>query len=144
MIDLNKATYLSFKMDCYSCGSNTTPLDKNGYTQWLNNYDNDGNRLCNRCANRLIWNRLYREKWNPINDPKKLRFKGKRILLKYSTRKGLCERCGAIKGQGCKQTHRHHWFYLVIMPWACTEELCVRCHRHEHAVTFKHSALSGA
>jgi len=113
-------------MDCYSCGS------KHGTPNWLNNYDNDGNRLCSRCAMRLIYNRIHGKKWSIINSHKKIIFRGKAVMLDKAPRRGLCERCGAVKGIDCKKTARHHWFYLTIIPWACTEELCTSCHMRHH------------
>ena len=35
----------------------------------------------------------------------------------------------------CKVTNSHHLFYLPIMVWACTIELCPKCHGIETVKT---------
>lgn len=72
---------------------------------------------------------------------KRITFKGKRVSLKSAPRRNRCERCGKNKGDSfidydgiirkIRRTSMHHWFYLIIMPWACTEELCNSCHTKE-------------
>jgi hypothetical protein len=68
-------------------------------------------------------------KFNPIINAQRQKFKGLSKSMGWNPHKYVCSKCGAIKGIDCKQTHMHHWFYLIIMPWACCEELCVSCHK---------------
>lgn len=51
------------------------------------------------------------------------------IILTFNPRKGYCKLCSNnIHDGSCKLTSLHHWFYLRIMPWACTIEICNSCH----------------
>ena len=56
-------------------------------------------------------------------------FLNKPIILNWKLRKGYCSNCPKnIYDKTCKYTQLHHWLYVPIMPWACTEEFCSRCH----------------
>lgn len=55
-------------------------------------------------------------------------FLGRRIKLDWNPRKGICSECGAIKGKDCKKSDIHHLKYIPCMVWACTIELCSKCH----------------
>jgi hypothetical protein len=122
---------------CYSCGSTETGTNKKKdgtlYPIWYLNYDDDGSALCTRCYNHLYshpkWNKITNAKFNP----RMIRFLGKYVLLSFSPRKGMCSKCGRTVSNGeIKQTQMNHLMYIPIAPWACTEELCVRCHRKDH------------
>ena len=136
---------------CLNCGSNKTSLMKNKYERW-NRYKDRYREgyLCQKCYAKLISN----PKSNPINNhlrnknpdktrmklynPKRIAFLGKRILLAWNPRKGICFQCNKkigeeyvnYKGQTAIMmlTHIHHLIYLPIMVWAGTIELCVSCH----------------
>jgi hypothetical protein len=79
------------------------------YKQWSVNNKDRINKIKKRYSDRIIL------------------FKGRRIDVGFNVRTGICSNCG-------KQatTHRHHWFYLIIMPWSCTQELCESCHTTKH------------
>jgi len=70
----------------------------------------------------------YHKKWNPINNPKRirLRFKDKSVLLKENPRKGICSKC-------CKKgyTHIHHLEYHNNDVLKDAIELCASCHAYE-------------
>jgi hypothetical protein len=75
----------------------------------------------------------YNDKWNKITHNRTLVFLRKFIILTFNPRTGYCSWCpNNIHDGSCKRTAMHHWFYLTIMPWACTEELCSSCHRTTH------------
>jgi hypothetical protein len=119
------------KRFCSNCGSDKTRMDRN-HPRWLRY--NDG-YLCAKCQDRLIYNpRRSKEtikKYNDRNNLKILVFKGKRILLKENPRKGVCTRCGAIKGINCKITNMHHIRYHDDDILKDTVELCASCHSKE-------------
>lgn len=63
---------------------------------------------------------------------KKFHFLNKSIRQKDNPRTGYCSRCpNNLYDGSCKKTDTHHYFYMTIMPWACTIELCVSCHYYE-------------
>ena len=73
--------------------------------------------------------KAYNDKWNPINNPKRIRlqFKGKTLLLKENPRKGICSKCGKKT-----RTHIHHFAeYHENNPLKDTIELCSSCHAYE-------------
>lgn len=97
--------------------------------------------ICLKHYNRLIGNPKqtieYRRKYNKISWSKTLWFCNKPVYVGFVVRKGICERCGRKNGDkfiktrggiGTILTHKHHYFYLRIMVWACTEEICNLCH----------------
>lgn len=56
-------------------------------------------------------------------------FLKKITVLTFAPKKGFCSWCTKnIFDKSCKRTHIHHYFYLPIMTWACTIEICARCH----------------
>lgn len=123
---------------CLNCGSDKTYIHKDGRKQWhvyLDGY------LCKKCYNNLILNpklnRINNDRWNSVS----IIFLKLHIFLSFNPRKGICSWCGKKKGEkfttkkgsmGTILTHMHHWFYLPIMPWACTEEICNQCHGIHH------------
>ena len=120
---------LNDKKFCSNCRSYKTWIKPDGRPFWRT--DGKGNWLCTRCHFRLIGNPRRKietvRKWNKIQNPdynpRKIWFKTKWIVLSFNPRKGLCSKCHK-KGR----THMHHDFYITILPWACTRELCVGCH----------------
>ena len=123
---------------CYVCGSNKTLIHKDGRRQW---YIYNDEYICKKCYSRLInnpkWNKIYNEKWKNLS----IIFLGLQIFLSFNPRKGICSWCGRKKGEkfitrqgevGTILTHMHHWLYVRIMPWACTEEVCNSCHSIHH------------
>lgn len=95
---------------------------------WYNYKDTS---LCSLHYSKLINNKReyrtkeYRKKYND----RLLNFLGKRIMLSFKIRTGFCSLCyNNIFDKSCFTTHTHHWFYLPIMPWACSEERCPACH----------------
>lgn len=113
---------------CFECGSDTTRVrfttfshDKNGKQyraeDWYKN--ENGNRICNKC---------YRAK----RSKREMRFLGKKITLSFKIRKGICSKCGNnIFDGSCKNTNMHHIFYVPILVWFGTIELCASCHAEE-------------
>lgn len=120
---------------CYACGGSKTYIYR-GYENWFPNYDKDDNVLCGRCNGRYNMNPMLRKKWNailnPINHPRRMVFKGKRISLPYNPRNGICSDCGGVKGVDFKRTNLHHEKYDESNPLANTVELCIRCHQRRH------------
>ncbi len=134
---------LENKKICAACDSETTYITKQGYEFWHNH---DGYRLCQNCYVKYVQPSKSKEDIRKSNikthrkwSPRRITFKGKRVLTYGVLRKGKCSKCGKkigdeyINRKGeidlIKRTNMHHWFYLIIMPWSCTEELCVPCHR---------------
>jgi hypothetical protein len=117
---------------CNCCKSEVTYVDKKGKDRWHNH---DGEWFCDKCNHRLFTNPITNKKWAPINNIKRQVFKGNRLYFEKKPRTGKCSECGNVKGKDCKRTSNHHWFYLIIMPWACTIELCNSCHRKGHWAT---------
>jgi len=64
--------------------------------------------------------------------PRRISFRGKRILLKENPRKGICSNCGKSVAKGeIKTTNIHHTKYHYDDPLKDTIELCVKCHNIE-------------
>lgn len=121
--------------ECYNCGSIKTYIRKDGFEHWYNNRPLN-QWLCEKCNNILIKN----PKWHPITNPvwhektnkNDIIFVNKNVYLSFNPRTGRCSRCiNNIYDRTCKQTHMHHWVYIIILPWFGTEELCASCHRKE-------------
>lgn len=111
---------------CLNCNSTKTHIYKDGRKQW--HLYKDG-RLCKKCFNNLIQNPKLNKKWNGLA----IRFLGIRIFLSFNPRKGYCSWCPSNIFDGTtERTHMHHWFYVRILPWACTEEICNSCHTTHH------------
>jgi len=93
---------------CSNCGSNR--YHAKGY--------------CNKCYCKLITN----PKWRSINNKRRIKFKGKHILLKENPRTGVCSLCNH---HGRTNTH-HFAEYHDDDPLKDTIELCVSCHHKAH------------
>lgn len=110
------------KRVCSRCHSDKTYIrPKTGWPQW--GRDDKGGWLCCKCYNKIVTNPKWQKINNPIYNPRRIGFKTKRYIAKQNPRKGVCLGCGKHE-----RTEMHHWFYLIIMPWACTRELCMKCH----------------
>jgi len=72
------------------------------------------------------------KKWSTIHNPRRIVFKGRSVLLKENPRKGICSKCGAVKGKDCKNTIMHHEKYIESDVLAHTVEVCTRCHNKIH------------
>ena len=71
--------------------------------------------------------------WVKKLNSSRIKFKNKRIKLKFNPRIGICSKCNkSIQKNEIKQTQIHHTEYDDINPLANTIELCVSCHRKEH------------
>lgn len=68
------------------------------------------------------------------HDKRKLRFKGRQILVQSNPRIGVCSKCGKRNGLDIKRTHIHHIQYDENNPLAYTIELCTSCHAKEHGL----------
>lgn len=109
--------------------------------------------ICNKHYNKLIgcpkrpkgYNKKYNRNKTPEERKKlnirKIRFFNKSVFLSRKARKGICEWCGKKEGDkfiktnkkiGIVTTDTHHYFYLTIMKWACTVEICKSCHSSHH------------
>jgi len=63
-----------------------------------------------------------------------LNYKGKQITLKENPRIGVCSNCHrSVENGAIMRTQLHHLEYDNNNPLNHTIELCVRCHRQEHA-----------
>lgn len=69
------------------------------------------------------WNHIY----NAIHNPRKIRFKDKRIELKDNPRTGVCNLCRRVG-----LTNMHHLQYHDDDPLKDTIELCPSCHGKQH------------
>lgn len=107
---------------CFACGCTNTTLNKRGYTMWYYNHDVNHNALCSPCFLKYCYTINYEKK----RSRRRLKFLGRGRTLKFILRYGICDECGISR-----QTNLHHLFYLPIMPWACTIELCTSCHMKE-------------
>lgn len=63
--------------------------------------------------------------------------------MKDIPRKGICSKCGAVKGIDCKITHMHHLEYHPEDPLKDTIELCSSCHKKEHIINNNNSVILG-
>jgi hypothetical protein len=121
---------------CSNCNLNKSYVRKDGYENWYRHKDG---YFCQKCYHRLITNPINNKKhrprqlvWTP-ND--------KRLLLKESPRKGICQKCGKKIGDEyvnyrgkpaiIKQTQIHHFEYHEDDPLKDTIELCGHCHGQE-------------
>jgi len=74
----------------------------------------------------------YNRKAHLIHNPRRLKFKGRHILLKENPRKGVCSKCGVKVGNGINHTQTHHFAeYDIKDPLKNTMELCPHCHAIE-------------
>jgi hypothetical protein len=128
---------------CSRCGSSKTKLcylkpiiEQDGSSSIIiRKYKNWNKGMCMNCYNKYISN----PKHNPIHNPKRIRFKDKRFLLKQQPRIGVCNTCRAIVNQVdaqlgalCKKTDMNHFAYDSENPLKHTLEQCTSCHRHFH------------
>jgi hypothetical protein len=118
--------YIGDKRFCHNCKNPDTFIEKSGKEQW---YNHNGNWYCNNCNNRLFKN----PKWNAINKPQLINYKGTQFKVGFKPRKGICSKCGAKVGIDCKKTCLHHIKYHDDDILKDTIELCVACHRKTHA-----------
>lgn len=136
---------------CINCWSDQTSINNNGSEMW---YKHKDGHLCKKCHLKLIgnpkrtseynkkYNIISNKKWNPINNPinspRMLLFKCKRILLKEKPRTGYCEQCSNnIFDKSCKRTSIHHVKYDEYDPLKYTIELCNSCHQTLHLLIMK-------
>lgn len=139
--NLNTITTLESKnqRSCFACGSTTTSIGKRSNPKWKNcekwypNHDGTNNTLCHNCYMKYLANPVFRVINNPIYQPRRILFKGKRILLKEPPRTGVCSKCGRSVAKGeIKRTAIHHKKYHDEDPLKDTSELCASCHAKEH------------
>jgi hypothetical protein len=126
-------TIQKHKYSCYSCGSNTTYIrpsysrTKKPTEMWTFNVDKDDKIigcLCKKCYDHFFKNRPNLKEVNRNYQERCIDYLGLHILLSFKLTRDKCEVCGA---SNCK-IERHHYFYLRTMPWACTMQLCTKCH----------------
>lgn len=74
-----------------------------------------------------------RRSWKTRHDKDNhLLFLGKIVYLSFNPRTGYCSYCSNnILDKTAIRTNIHHLFYVPIMVWACTVELCPSCHIKE-------------
>jgi len=85
--------------------------------------------ICEKHYDKLITNPKLPKGWSRKYHEKDILFLKKRLRLSWIIRTGYCSICSNnIHNGSCKLTSMHHWFYLPIMVWACTEERCNSCH----------------
>jgi hypothetical protein len=120
---------------CSKCGSSKTKLCYRNPVVGVDTdsiitrkYQNWCKGMCMKCYNRIISN----PKHNPIGNPRRIRFKDKRYLLKESPRIGVCNTCRAVAPFDCKLTHMNHFAYDIRDPLRHTLEQCNSCHRRYH------------
>lgn len=115
------------KYTCSNCSSTETYISirKGRGTPIWHNYN--GNKLCNKCYQKLVSAPKYRKKHNERLKSYRLDYIGINLYLSFILPKDKCEICGILKGQG-KKIDRHHYFYCRIMPWVCTMSVCNSCH----------------
>ena len=107
---------------CDNCGSYKTWTDSNGKQKW-HPREND-KWLCHKCYNKL--------ELNPRQNPKKYRYRNRRLLGWFKQKTGYCSKCtNNIYDRTTSHTQMHHIFYFIIFPWAFREELCMSCHTKE-------------
>jgi len=113
---------------CAICGSNETYIqirNGRGTPQW-NNYK-DG-KICSRCHHKLYEPKEKKKLRNKNNSKYRLDYCGINLLLSFQLPRNICEVCGKTKKE--IKIDRHHYFYIRIMPWACTISICGTCHQN--------------
>ena len=127
---------------CYSCGSDKTYIPKTGHPHW---YKHDGNLYCQKCNNNLFvnpkWRSINDPIWNKYRNPRRIKFRGRRISLTIIPRTGQCSYCKKRVGDEfidqygktriIKHTQMHHIQYHPEDPLKDTVELCPQCHVKE-------------
>jgi len=116
---------------CYACGTTESLQHDGKWKAWYHNHDLDDNVLCVKCNLKYFKNP--RNKWQrQLVELRRINFLGRRIILSFDPHQyynRICVMCG---NNITDDVNPHHWFYLIIMPWACREELCGTCHRKRH------------
>lgn len=101
------------------CGMEEVYDGKKWKIMW---YKENGEPVCNKC-----YCRLRPKEYRKIFNDRRITFLGKVYCLTWNIRKGICSICRSNQ----RRTNMHHYFYIPIMMWACTEERCVPCHNIE-------------
>lgn len=131
---------------CWIDKTHVTRLSKTGTPKW---YKYFSSWFCHNCYQRLliaprhnhINNPRFNKIWNPINNPKQLKYKKKPLILEERILTGKCDWCGKkigeeyinYKGEKAiiKRTSIHHIEYHDDDPLKDTVELCNSCHSKE-------------
>ena len=100
-------------------------------------YTYENGKICHKCHNRLVVNTKY--KHNKLKS-RRITFQGLDIDLTFDLSREKCEMCGITK-DNTKKIDRHHYFYCIIMPWACTISICSSCHQKTHKKIQKNEKL---
>lgn len=126
---------LEVKRVCAACDSKTTCLSSRRWPYAIWRF-HDGNWYCKKCYRKYIF--------NPVRNQLRYRFGYLRFYGEVRRLTGICSQCKRKVGDSfvnykgkvtvVKKTDLHHWFYLIIMPWACREELCPICHAKESKI----------
>jgi len=114
------------KYTCSNCSSTETYIkirNKRGTPVW---HIRNGNRLCEKCYNKLVHTPKYKKKIHDKNNPQRIVFCGKTYHLSFKLPRDRCEICGVTRKE--MDIHRHHYFYCRIMIWCCTIPVCNSCH----------------
>ena len=59
---------------------------------------------------------------------RRIHFGGKRFILDWNPRTGICSQCGIRVGRVWRTSMHHAKGYFWIFPWFGMEELCDSCH----------------
>lgn len=109
---------------CTNCGSTTTKFRlQRGryYERWYHN-KTENETLCQKCYTKLVDVPKYAEK----NRRKIITYAGKQIKLSFNIRNYRCSECNTTDNN--KRYDLHHDYYIPIIPWLFTRELCLSCH----------------
>jgi len=89
--------------------------------------------------------RINRRQETKQTNQRRLKFKGKHILLPENPKTGICSVCKkSVQKNEIEYTSWHHLKYDENNPLAHTVELCVNCHRAEHSKTHVYSMTKAA
>lgn len=106
------------------CGIEEVYNGKKWKVMW---YKENGKPICNRC-----YCRLRPKEYRKLYNDRRITFLGKVYCLTWNIRTGYCSFCSNNVFDGsCPKTEMHHYFYVPIMVWCCTEERCHSCHNIE-------------
>lgn len=135
---------------CTQCGLEAKTKDDLELFRKNPNYPFGRANICKQCVNKKLrkggeWcesqarsQRKWHPIYNPLHNPKKIRFSGKRILLRENPRTNICSQCGRRFPEELKrQTNVHHIRYDSKNPLDFTVELCNSCHAKLHHVLRK-------
>lgn len=112
---------------CSKCSSTETYIkirNNRGSPVWY--FLDNGDRVCSRCYNRLIVYPKHGKRHNKRLMDYRLDYCGINLLLSFPLPRDKCEVCSVTRKD--RLIHRHHYFYCIIMPWACTISICNSCH----------------